>query len=62
VAAERDIKFVIPDSTPARATDIPSLDRLLNDPTFAPLIAPHCAANWSNCDGAPSLRRCVPTI
>ena len=39
MAAERDIKFVIPDSTPARATDIPSLDRLLNDPTFAPLIA-----------------------
>jgi L-seryl-tRNA(Ser) seleniumtransferase len=32
---------VSPDSTPARATDIPSLDRLLNDPAFAPLIARH---------------------
>ena len=28
-----------PDSTPARATNIPSLDRLLNDPAFAPVIA-----------------------
>ena len=28
-----------PDSTPARATDIPALDRLLNDPAFAPLMA-----------------------
>jgi L-seryl-tRNA(Ser) seleniumtransferase len=38
VAAELDLSAVTSDSTPARASDIPSLDRLLNDPMFAPLL------------------------
>jgi L-seryl-tRNA(Ser) seleniumtransferase len=32
---------VTPDSTPARTSDIPSLDRLLNDTAFAPSLAQH---------------------
>jgi L-seryl-tRNA(Ser) seleniumtransferase len=36
VAAEHSV--VTPDSTPARASDIPSLDRLLTDAVFAPLL------------------------
>lgn len=39
MAAERDLSIVAPDTTPAQATDIPSLDRLLNDAAFAPLLA-----------------------
>jgi L-seryl-tRNA(Ser) seleniumtransferase len=38
VAAEHDLSGVAADSTPARASDIPSLDRLLTDPVFAPLL------------------------
>jgi L-seryl-tRNA(Ser) seleniumtransferase len=38
VAAEHDLSAVTPNSTPARASDIPSLDRLLNDAAFAPLL------------------------
>jgi len=46
VAAEHDLSAVTSDSTPpqttvpaqAQASDIPSLDRLLNDPAFAPLL------------------------
>jgi L-seryl-tRNA(Ser) seleniumtransferase len=37
--AERDRRLVTPDSTPASAADIPSLDRLLNDHAFAKLLA-----------------------
>jgi L-seryl-tRNA(Ser) seleniumtransferase len=36
---ERDRRLVTPDSTPASAADIPSLDRLLNDNAFATLLA-----------------------
>jgi len=43
VAAEHDLSAVRSDSAPvpasASASDIPSLDRLLNDPVFAPLLA-----------------------
>jgi L-seryl-tRNA(Ser) seleniumtransferase len=39
VAAEHDLSGVTSDSTPARASDIPSLDRLLSDAVFAPLLA-----------------------
>jgi L-seryl-tRNA(Ser) seleniumtransferase len=38
VATEHDLSAVTADSTPARASDIPSLDRLLNDAVFAPLL------------------------
>jgi L-seryl-tRNA(Ser) seleniumtransferase len=38
VATERDLSVVTSDSRPTRASDIPSLDRLLNDPVFAPLL------------------------
>jgi L-seryl-tRNA(Ser) seleniumtransferase len=38
VAAEHDLSVVTPDSPPARASDIPSLDRLLTDAAFAPLL------------------------
>jgi L-seryl-tRNA(Ser) seleniumtransferase len=38
VAAEHDLSTVTADSTPARASDIPSLDRLLTDAVFAPLL------------------------
>jgi L-seryl-tRNA(Ser) seleniumtransferase len=44
VATERELSIVTAGSTPARAADIPSLDRLLNDITFAPLLA-HYARN-----------------
>lgn len=37
--AERDHSIVSADSTPASASDIPSLDRLLNDAAVAPLVA-----------------------
>ncbi len=39
MVAERDLNIVTPDSTQVRATDIPSLDRLLNDTAFATLLA-----------------------
>jgi L-seryl-tRNA(Ser) seleniumtransferase len=41
VAAEHDLNVVTPDSAPApaRASDIPSVDRLLTDAVFAPLLA-----------------------
>jgi L-seryl-tRNA(Ser) seleniumtransferase len=39
VDAERDRSTVTADSTLARAADIPSLDRLLNNAVFAPLLA-----------------------
>jgi len=39
VDAERDRSTVTADSTPACAADIPSLDRLLNNGLFAPLLA-----------------------
>jgi len=39
VVAERGLSIVTPDSTPARSADIPSVDRLLNDTAFAPLLA-----------------------
>jgi L-seryl-tRNA(Ser) seleniumtransferase len=38
VAAEHELSVVTSDSTPARASDIPSLDRLLTDAVFAPLL------------------------
>jgi L-seryl-tRNA(Ser) seleniumtransferase len=38
VATEHELSVVISDSTPARASDIPSLDRLLSDAAFAPLL------------------------
>jgi L-seryl-tRNA(Ser) seleniumtransferase len=38
VAAEHELSVVTSDSTPARASDIPSLDRLLADAVFAPLL------------------------
>jgi L-seryl-tRNA(Ser) seleniumtransferase len=38
VAAEHDLSTVPAASTPARASDIPSLDRLLTDTVFAPLL------------------------
>jgi L-seryl-tRNA(Ser) seleniumtransferase len=38
VAAEHDLNTLTADSTPARASDIPSLDRLLADGAFAPLL------------------------
>ena len=38
MAAEHDLNTVTADSTPARASDIPSLDRLLADGAFAPLL------------------------
>ncbi len=38
MAAEHDLSAVTSDSTPAQASDIPSLDRLLNDAAFAPLL------------------------
>jgi L-seryl-tRNA(Ser) seleniumtransferase len=38
VAAEHELSAVSSQSTPARASDIPSLDRLLNDAVFAPLL------------------------
>jgi L-seryl-tRNA(Ser) seleniumtransferase len=38
VAAEHDLSAVTSDSTPARASDIPSLDRLLNDAAFTSLL------------------------
>jgi L-seryl-tRNA(Ser) seleniumtransferase len=38
VVAEHDLSAVSSHSTPAQASDIPSLDRLLNDPVFAPLL------------------------
>jgi len=37
--AERHRRTVTGDSTPASAADIPSVDRLLNDSAFAPLLA-----------------------
>ncbi len=37
--AERQRRTVTADSTPASAADIPSVDRLLNDSAFAPLLA-----------------------
>ena len=60
VVAERGLSIVTPDSTPARAADIPSVDRLSNDTVFAPLLAhyartrspPYCASNWRSCVGA----------
>jgi L-seryl-tRNA(Ser) seleniumtransferase len=39
VATEHDLRVAGFDSAPARAADIPSLDRLLTDPAFAPLLA-----------------------
>jgi L-seryl-tRNA(Ser) seleniumtransferase len=39
VAAERELSIVAAKSTLARPSDIPSLDRLLNDIAFAPLLA-----------------------
>jgi L-seryl-tRNA(Ser) seleniumtransferase len=41
VAIERDLSASRADSTPTGARDIPSLDRLLNDATFSPLLARH---------------------
>jgi L-seryl-tRNA(Ser) seleniumtransferase len=38
VAAEHDLNTVTADSPPARASNIPSLDRLLNDTAFGPLL------------------------
>jgi L-seryl-tRNA(Ser) seleniumtransferase len=38
VAAEHELSVVTPDSTRARASDIPSLDRLLTDDVFTPLL------------------------
>jgi L-seryl-tRNA(Ser) seleniumtransferase len=38
VAAEHDLSTVTAASTPARASDIPSLDRLLSDAVFDPLL------------------------
>jgi L-seryl-tRNA(Ser) seleniumtransferase len=38
VATEHDLSVVTSASRPTRASDIPSLDRLLNDPVFAPLL------------------------
>ncbi|HEY4446690.1 MAG TPA: L-seryl-tRNA(Sec) selenium transferase, partial [Steroidobacteraceae bacterium] len=38
MATEHDLSVVSSDSRPTRASDIPSLDRLLNDPVFAPLL------------------------
>jgi L-seryl-tRNA(Ser) seleniumtransferase len=38
VAADHELSVVTSDSTPARASDIPSLDRLLTDAVFAPLL------------------------
>ena len=39
MATEHDLRVAGSDSAPARAADIPSLDRLLNDPVFAALVA-----------------------
>ena len=41
MAAENDLSTVTSDATRARASDIPSLDRLLTDPVFAPLLTKH---------------------
>ena len=38
MAAKHELSVVTSDSTPARASDIPSLDRLLTDAVFAPLL------------------------
>jgi L-seryl-tRNA(Ser) seleniumtransferase len=38
VATEHDLRVAGFDSTPARASDLPSLDRLLTAPAFAPLL------------------------
>jgi L-seryl-tRNA(Ser) seleniumtransferase len=38
VATEHDLRVAGFDSTSARASDLPSLDRLLTDPAFAPLL------------------------
>jgi L-seryl-tRNA(Ser) seleniumtransferase len=44
MAATRELSVVTADATPARASDIPSLDRLLNDGSFAPLLAHYARA------------------
>jgi L-seryl-tRNA(Ser) seleniumtransferase len=38
VATEHELSVVVSGSAPARASDIPSLDRLLSDAVFAPLL------------------------